>query len=228
MGVYTFGYILIGIGVLISIGASLLVKSVYKKYSEVSNSKNLTGFDVARKILDFNGLRDVHIVEVGGELTDHYDPNRKVVRLSTMNFHEASISSVAVAAHECGHAIQDKTGYVFMRFRSFLVPFVNLVSRVGYFAVFIGLIFGYRDIIYLAIGMELAVLLFHLITLPVEFNASRRALKEIDRLNLVSSSEHRGAKNVLFAAALTYVASLITIVLQLLRLLLIARGRRRD
>lgn len=228
MDVYLIGYILIGIGILISVGASILVKTIYKKYSQYTTSKKLSGFDVARKILDANGLRDVHIVEVRGTLTDHYDPSRKVVRLSTSNFHEESIASVAVAAHECGHAIQDKTGYIFMRIRSFLVPIVNLVSRAGYFAILIGVIFGYSDVIYLAIGMELAVLLFHLVTLPVEFNASRRALKELESLNLVSSSEHSGAHNVLFAAALTYVASLVTVILQLLRLLLIAQGRRRD
>ena len=228
MDVYLLGYILIGIGLLISILSSLFVKSVYKKYSQIENEKHVTGFDVARKILDANGLSDVHIVEVRGTLTDHYDPSRKVVRLSTLNFHKESISSVAVAAHECGHALQDKEGYLFMRIRSFLVPFVNLVSRVGYFAILIGVLFGYGDVIYLAIGMEFAVLLFHLVTLPVEFDASRRALKEIETLHLVSSSEHKGARNVLLAAALTYVASLVTIVLQLLRLLLIAQGRRRD
>ena len=228
MSTYAIGYILIGIGILLSSLASLLVRATYKKYSEISSTKKLTGFDTARKILDSNGLNDVHIVEVKGNLTDHYDPIRKVVRLSALNFHEESIASIAVAAHECGHAIQDKNKYLFMKIRSSLVPFVNFVSRAGYFAILIGLFLGRANIIYIAIGMELATLLFHLVTLPVEFNASYRALKQIEFLNLVTSDEYKGAKKVLTAAALTYVASMITIVLQLLRLLLIAGGRNRD
>ena len=228
MSTYAIGYILIGIGILLSSLASLLVRATYKKYSEIGSIKKLTGFDTARKILDSNGLNDVHIVEVKGNLTDHYDPIRKVVRLSTLNFHEESIASIAVAAHECGHAIQDKNKYLFMKIRSSLVPFVNFVSRAGYFAILIGLFLGRANIIYIAIGMELATLLFHLVTLPVEFNASYRALKQIESLNLVTSDEYKGAKKVLTAAALTYVASMITIVLQLLRLLLIAGGRNRD
>ena len=228
MSVYVLGYILIGIGIALSSLASLLVRTTYKKYSGIGSAKKLTGFDTARKILDTNGLEDVHIVEVKGNLTDHYDPTRKVVRLSTWNFHEESIASIAVSAHECGHAIQDKDKYIFMKIRSALVPFVNLVSRAGYFAILIGLFLGRANIIYIAIAMELATLLFHLITLPVEFNASSRALKQIEQLNMVTSEEYKGAKKVLAAAAFTYVASMVTIVLQLLRLLLIARGRSRD
>jgi len=228
MDSYVLGYILIGIGIALSSLASLLVRVTYKRYSTIGSSKKLTGFDTARKILDSNGLGDVHIVEVKGTLTDHYDPTRKVVRLSTLNFHEDSISSIAVAAHECCHAIQDKNKYVFMKIRSSLVPFVNLVSRAGYFAILIGLFLGRANIIYIAIAMEFATLLFHLITLPVEFNASSRALKQIEELDMVTPEEHKGAKRVLLAAAFTYVASTITVVLQLLRLLLIVGGRNRD
>ena len=228
MDTYIIGYILIFLGIIITVLANIFVKSVYRKYMAINNKRGLTGFDVARKILDKNNLKDIHIVEVPGELSDHYDPNRKVVRLSTSIFHEETISSIAVAAHEVGHALQDKDGYLFMRFRSFLVPFVNLISRVGYIAIIIGFLFGIGDVIYLAIGMELAVLLFNLITLPVEFNASSRALKQLQELALTDSDSLRGAKKVLAAAALTYVASLVTILLQLLRLVLIARGRNRD
>ena len=177
-----------------------------------------------------DGLYEVHVVEVRGFLTDHYDPNRKVVRLSSNVFHEESIASIAVAAHEVGHAIQDKENYLFMRFRSFLVPFVNFVSRAGYFAILIGFLFSYMNVIYIAIAMELAVLLFQIVTIPVEFNASRRAVKQLMKENLVleNSSDMCGAKKVLVAAAFTYVASLVTILLQLLRLILLAGNRNRD
>ena len=228
MDTYIIGYGLIFLGIIISVLANVFVKVTYKKYIEVSNSGRLTGFDVARKILDSNGLNDVHIVETSGLLSDHYDPTRKVVRLSSSIFHEESISSLAVAAHEVGHALQDKDNYMFMRIRSLLVPFVNFISRAGYISILIGLIFGMRDIIYIAIAMELAVLLFNLVTLPVEFNASSRALKQLKKLSIARSEDLNGAKKVLFAAALTYVASLVTVLLQLLRLLLIAGGRRRD
>ena len=186
MDVYIIGYILIFLGIIISVIANLFVKITYKKYLNFENSKGLTGFDVARKILDKNNLQDIHIVEVRGYLTDHYDPNRKVVRLSSEVFHENSIASVAVAAHEVGHALQDANNYWFMKFRSFLVPFVNFISRAGYFAILIGIIFGYGSVIYIAIAMELATLLFQIVTLPVEFNASKRALLKIREYNLVT------------------------------------------
>lgn len=228
MDVYIIGYILIFLGIIISVIANLFVKITYKKYLNFENSKGLTGFDVARKILDKNNLQDIHVVEVRGYLTDHYDPNRKVVRLSSEVFHENSIASVAVAAHEVGHALQDANNYWFMKFRSFLVPFVNFISRAGYFAILIGIIFGYGSVIYIAIAMELATLLFQIVTLPVEFNASKRALLKIREYNLVTDDEYNGTRSVLFAAAFTYVASLVTILLQILRLLLIVGSRRDD
>ncbi len=230
MDVYMVGYVLIFLGIIISVVADLFVRTTYKRYGKIVNTKRLTGFDAARKILDANGLYEVHVVEVRGFLTDHYDPNRKVVRLSSNVFHEESIASIAVAAHEVGHAIQDKENYLFMRFRSFLVPFVNFVSRAGYFAILIGFLFSYMNVIYIAIAMELAVLLFQIVTIPVEFNASRRAVKQLMKENLVleNSSDMCGAKKVLVAAAFTYVASLVTILLQLLRLILLAGNRNRD
>ena len=228
MNVYILGYMLIALGIIITVSANIYVKSVYKKYIAITNSRKMTGFDVARKILDKNSLSAVHVVEVPGQLTDHYDPSRKVVRLSSSVFHEESISSMAIAAHEVGHALQDKDAYAFMRFRSALVPFVNLVSRVGYIAIIIGIIFGMSDIIYVAIGMELAILLFNLVTLPVEFDASSRALKELSSLGIARAEDSKACSKVLRAAALTYVASLVTVLLQLLRLVLISGGRRRD
>lgn len=228
MDVYVIGYFLVILGIIISVFADLFIRITYKKYGKIQNSKGLTGFDTARKILDKNGLNDVHVVEVRGFLTDHYDPNRKVVRLSEGVFHDDAIASVAVSAHEVGHAIQDKENYFFMRFRSLLVPFVNFVSKAGYFAILIGIIFGYGNVIYLAIGMELAVLLFQLVTLPVELNASHRALKEVKNYGLATEEDLKGIRKVLIAAAFTYVASLVTILLQLLRLVLIAGNRNRD
>ena len=225
---YLFGYLLIFLGIIITISANIFVKSIYRKYIKINNSSKMTGFDVARKILDKNNLSMVHVVEVPGELSDHYDPARKVVRLSASVFHEETISSMAIAAHEVGHALQDDDAYAFMRFRSAMVPFVNFTSRIGYIAILIGFLFGIADIIYVAIGMELAVLLFNLVTLPVEFNASKRALKELKELSIARTEDIGGCSKVLKAAALTYVASLITVLLQLLRLLLIARGRHRD
>ena len=135
----------------------------------------MTGFEVARKILDENGLENIHIVEIKGNLTDHYDPSRKVVRLSTEIFNGSSIASTSVAAHECGHAIQDKDNYNFMRIRSKLVPIVNLSSKLGYLAIFIGFIFSLFDLAIFGIVLLLAMLLFELVTLPVEFDASKRA-----------------------------------------------------
>lgn len=228
MDVYVIGYFLIILGIVISVLADLFIRMTYKKYGKIQNSKGLTGFDTARKILDKNGLKDVHVVEVRGYLTDHYDPNRKVVRLSGNVFHDDAVASVAVSAHEVGHAIQDKENYFFMRFRSLLVPFVNFISKAGYFAILIGIIFGYGNVVYLAIGMELAVLLFQLVTLPVEFDASHRALVEIKKEGLATEEDLKGIRNVLIAAAFTYVASLVTILLQLLRLILLAGNRNRD
>lgn len=228
MGYYELGIWCILLGVIITIAAQIGVSVSTKKYKAIKNVKGLTGFDVARKILDSNGLNDVHVVEIGGILSDHYDPSRKVVRLSHDIFHGDSVASIAVASHECGHALQDKDNYSFMRFRSFLVPFVNFSSKFGYFAILIGLIFGFTDLAWIGIALELVILLFQLITLPVEFNASKRAGVEIKKYNLVTKEEAKGAKNVLTAAAFTYVASVATNLLQILRLVLIVAGNDRD
>jgi len=217
--------IIMGISLVITLCAQFYVSGSYKKYKRVKNKTGLSGFETARKILDANGLENVHIVETSGELTDHYDPKRKVIRLSKEIFNGTTIASSSVAAHEVGHAIQDKVGYGFMRVRSFILPVVNLSTKLGYFAIVIGFIFGLLDLAYIGIFLLAAMLVFQLITLPVEFNASKRAREELARLNLLETSEISGTRSMLNAAAMTYVASLITTILELLRLFLIARDR---
>ena len=218
--------LLIWIGLIITIISQLLIKITYSKYQKQENKKRLTGFDVARQILDKNGLKDILILETSGYLTDHYDPTKKVVKLSTDIYHGTTISSASVAAHECGHAIQDKENYTPMRIRSKIVPTVNLFTKLGYLSIIIGAIFDYRLMI-IGVILLLSILLFQIITLPVEFNASIRALKQIENLNLLTESERTGAKKVLTAAAFTYVASVLTTLLQILRYVLIANSRRR-
>ena len=220
----TLNYLLIFISILITTISQILISISYSKYKKVLNNKDLTGFDVARKILDSNGLSNIMILEVKGNLTDHYDPGRKVIKLSTDIYHGSSIASAAVAAHECGHAIQDKTKYIPMRIRSHLVPFVNICTKIGYLAIMIGVIFSYL-LVELGIILLLAMLLFQLITLPVEFNASKRAMKELERLHLLDKEEKNYAKNMLIAAAFNYVASLLSTLLEILRYVLIFTDR---
>lgn len=233
MPYYYFGYDMIGwilviIGSIITIAADVYVNSSYRKYKKVKVKTDMTGCEVARKILDENGLKDIYVVETDGILSDHYDPRRKVVRLSKDIFHGSSIASVSVAAHEVGHALQDKNGYMFMRFRSFLVPFVNFGSKFGYIALFIGLIFDVMDFAWAGIGLLLLIVLFQLITLPVEFNASSRAELQLQKLGILEKDEQHESKKMLRAAAYTYVAGLATTILEMLRLLLIVIGRSND
>lgn len=211
------------LGLVIVIGAQWYISSVYKKYKRVKVNKDLTGFEVARKILDKNGLKDVHIVEVNGHLSDHYDPRRKVVRLSKDIFHGNSIASVSVAAHEVGHAIQDKDNYTFLRVRAALVPFVNLVSYLGFFSIFIAILSSITSYLIIGIGVILVTILFQLVTLPVEFDASSRAKRELINLNLVNDDESKQVHTMLNAAAMTYVAGLISSILNLLRLIIMLR-----
>lgn len=214
------------IALLISSGAQFFIMATYKAYSKTRNIRGINGRDVARLILDNHGLNNVEVTSVSGTLTDHYDPGKKVVRLSNSNFGEQSISAVAVAAHECGHAVQDKERYLFMRIRSFLVPIVNICSYAGYIAIMIGLAAGAFKIVVIGLVLECVILLFQVVTLPVEIDASRRGLKELKERNILDISEHRKAKRVLIAAALTYVASVATTLLQILRLLLMFTRRR--
>lgn len=214
------------ISILISLGASILVRSRYSKYKKIKNSKGETGFDVAREILDRNGLKDVLILETKGELTDHFDPTKGVIKLSTDIYNGTSIASISVAAHECGHAIQKKVGYSFYNLRASIFPVVRISSILGYIAIMIGLLFQALDLLYIGILFEIVILLFQLVTLPVEFDASNRAKEEIAKLGY-STDELEGINNMLLSAALTYVASVITTLLEIFRLLLIARNNRR-
>lgn len=227
-GYYDYTYILVIIGFIITLIADLKVKSSYSKYKQIYSNKGLTGQDVARKILDENGLEHIKIMEVAGTLTDHYDPTKKTVNLSTSVYKDSSIASIAVAAHECGHAIQDKVGYTFLRIRHKIVPTVNLCSKLGYFVVMIGLIFGMFELALVGLILLSAILIFQLVTLPVEFNASNRAKKELVKLGIVDDSDYSGVKSMLTSAAMTYVAGLASTLLQLLRMLLIVFSSRRD
>ena len=212
------------LGFIIVLWAQVNINNNYRNYKKVKIKKGLSGQEVARKILDANGLQNIHIVETQGELTDHYDPKRKVVRLSHTIFHEDSISSVGVAAHECGHAIQDKEGYTFIRIRSALFPFVNFVSYLGYFGLLVSIIGGLTGYLKISILVLLATILFQLVTLPVEFDASKRAKEQLIKLGLIDSDEHEQVTKVLSAAAMTYVAGLISNLLQLLRLVILLNG----
>lgn len=221
MNDYTIYYGLTFIALIITVGAQIFINAMYSKYKKVQNAKEKSGAEVAREILDKNGLQDIYVVETKGNLTDHYDPRRKVVRLSTDVYHKESISSVAVAAHECGHAIQDKDNYTFMRIRAALVPFVNFSSYAGYIAIVIGVIAGLTNLIWLGIMFEVVILLFQLVTLPVEIDASKRALRELESMGTLNSEELQNGKMVLISAAMTYVAGVATALLELLRLILI-------
>lgn len=198
--------------------ASLFVSSRYKRYLKHDNHKKISGYDVARTILDSNGLNSMYIVETKGVMTDHYDPSRKTVKLSTDVFHGTSISALAIAAHECGHALQDKEDYTFLKIRSMIYPVVNLGTRLAYIILLIGMILQYLDLLLLGIILVGLGLLFQLITLPVEINASKRALIEIEKNNLASDEDKDGTLKVLKAAAYTYVAGVITSALEMLRL----------
>lgn len=222
----TLNYLIIFISILITTLSQIFISLAYSKYKKILNNKDLSGYDVARKILDSNNLDNIMILETRGNLTDHYDPQRKVIKLSTDIYHGSSIAGAAVAAHECGHAIQDKMKYTPMRIRSTLVPFVNICTRIGYLAIVIGIIFSYT-LIEVGIVLLLSMLVFQLITLPVEFNASHRAIKELERLNLIDEEEKSSAKNMIIAAAFTYVASVLSTLLEILRYALIFNDRDR-
>ncbi len=217
--------ILILLIILIPLIAQVSVKGSYLKYSKVENDKNLTGKEVARMILDKNGLNNVEIFETNGELTDYYDPRKKRVVLSRSIYKGTSISSASVAAHEVGHAIQDKEGYFFLRFRSFLVPIVNFTSHISSLFIIIGFAAEALNLIDIGIILLLVGLFFQLITLPVEFNASSRAKDQLKDIGLYSKKNINGTNSVLNAAAFTYVAGFLAEALQILRLILISKNR---
>lgn len=231
-GYYGFGYdptyILIIIGALLSMWASSRVNSTYQKYSRVRSMTGMTGAEAAQRLLHSQGIYDVKVQEVKGQLTDHYDPRTKTVNLSEAVYAQPSVAAIGVAAHECGHAIQDNVGYAPLRLRAAFVPVANFGSRLSWPLILIGLILGATPFIQLGIWMFVLALLFQVITLPVEFNASRRAVTLLDEVGILSGEEVGHTRKVLGAAALTYVAAVAASLLQLLRLLILFGGRRRD
>ena len=213
--------------IILSIWASANVKSTLGKYSRMYNRFGLTGADAARKILDMNGLYDVRIERISGELTDNYDPRTNVVHLSESTYSSQSVAAVGVAAHEVGHAIQHATGYSPIKVRNAIVPAVNVCNMLSMPIILLGIILSYNQtLVDLGIILFSATVLFQLITLPVEFNASSRALRTLEGQNILAPDEMQGASKVLRAAALTYVAAALSSLLSLLRLILIFGGNR--
>ena len=221
-------YILVLIGAILCMAASAKVNSTYNKYSKVRSMTGMTGAQVAQKILQYNGIYDVQIEHVRGNLTDHYDPSKKVLRLSDSVYGSTSVAAIGVAAHECGHAVQHQVGYVPIKIRSALVPAANIGSKLGLPLILLGVIFGGAGSTLAQIGIWVFALavLFQIVTLPVEFNASGRAIKMLDQYGILHHQEVGHVKKVLSAAALTYVAAAASAILQLLRLVLIFGGGR--
>ena len=216
---------------LITLIASWRMKATFAKYERVASQSRLTGREVAERILRANGIYDVSVRPVSGRLTDHYDPRDKTVSLSEVIYGSTSVAAIAVAAHECGHAIQDNVGYVPLNLRSAFVPVANWGSRLSWPLIFVGFLLGYGNIsnilIQIGIAMFLLAVIFQIITLPVEFDASRRALIELENNEILLDKEDKSARKVLFAAAMTYVAAAAAGVLQMLRLMLLFSGRSR-
>nr|WP_318683378.1 zinc metallopeptidase [uncultured Acetatifactor sp.] len=221
-------YILVMIGMVLCLGASALVNSTMSKYSRVRNMSGVTGAEAARRILNNEGLYNVQIECLRKDSGDHYDPRTNTVRLSYGNYNSASVTAVGVAAHECGHAIQHAKGYAPLSIRSALVPVANIGSMLGIPLILIGVLLSWNQtLIQIGIWAFALAVLFQLVTLPVEFNASRRAVQKVEQYGLLTAQENTGCKKVLTAAALTYVAAAASSILQLLRLLLLFGGNRR-
>ena len=231
---YDSTYILLLPAIIFTMIAQAKVNSAFRKYSKVKNRKNLTGAEAARRMLDYNGLHDVRINAINGNLTDHYNPKNRTLNLSSSVYGVSSVAAVSVACHEAGHALQHAKGYVPLKLRNSIVPAVNFASRLAWPMIIIGILLlsagsyemGYFGMLLLDIGIIgfAGVVVFHAVTLPVEFNASRRAIDKMEELGLVAAEDIPGSKKVLRAAALTYVAALAMAVMNLLRILAI-RGR---
>ena len=221
-------YVLVVLAALISLAVSASMNATFRKYQSVRSLSGLTGEQAALRILQAAGIYDVSIRRVSGNLTDHYDPRSKTVNLSDAVYGRSSLAAVGVAAHECGHAIQDARGYVPLKVRGAIVPVANFGSTLSWPLFLIGLFSGIRPLVTAGIVLFSLAVLFQLVTLPVEINASSRALKMLQSTGILGSDEAKGARKVLTAAAMTYVAALAASILQLLRLLILAGGRRRD
>lgn len=223
---YLITYVLCIAAFIFALICSARVKSTYAKYSRINSRRHLAAWQVARQILDNNGLYDVTIVHISGHLTDNFNPKTKVVSLSDSVYDSTSLAAIGVAAHECGHAIQHEKGYVPIKVRSAFVPLAQLGSSAYFFVFFIGLIMNNDLLVNIGIILFAFVVLFQLVTLPVEFNASSRAMKTLERELILERDELSPARKTLNAAAMTYVASLVVSITQLLRLLARARSRR--
>ncbi|MFJ7745970.1 zinc metallopeptidase [Peribacillus sp. NPDC097295] len=221
-------FIYLAIIILIPIYAQMKVKRTYKQYSQVPASSGMNGAETARAILDQNGLYNVRVEETPGMLSDHYDPRDKTVRLSTDNYHGHSVAGVAVAAHEVGHAIQDQEAYAFLRIRHALVPVANFGSNISWILILVGMLANIPGLLLAGIVFMAAAVLFQVVTLPVEFNASSRAMDQLVSVGVIRNDEERETKKVLSAAAMTYVAAALVAVLELVRLLLMYTGMREE
>lgn len=223
---YTYGLVIIAF--LLSMFASFGVKATFSKYDKERSVSGYTGAAAARRILDANGLYNIRVEQVSGQLSDHFDPSAGVIRLSDSTYNSNSVAAIGVAAHECGHAVQHAQNYAPIKIRNAIVPAVNIGNRLSMPLFFLGLILGMTKLALAGAMLFGLVLVFQLVTLPTEFNASSRALKIMYNMGMLESEELRGAKKVLGAAAMTYVAAVAATALQLLRLLLIINNRRRD
>lgn len=226
---YDRTYILVLIGVVLSLLASAKVKSTFARYSKVRSYSGMTGREAAEQILHRNGIYDVQVIHIAGNLTDHYDPRNKTLALSDPVYNSTSVAAIGVVAHECGHAVQHDVGYLPLSIRGALVPVANFGSTLSWPLILIGLfINGQMSAVLINLGILLftAAVLFQIVTLPVEFNASHRAVKALGTTGMLREDEVKGVRSVLTAAALTYVASAAAMILQLLRLLILTGGRR--
>lgn len=215
-------------GLLLGLYAQYKLMGAYNHYIQVPNEAGLSGAEAAREVLDSAGLTEVAVEEVGGQLTDHYDPTKRELFLSSDNFHGRSIAAIGVAAHEAGHALQHKAAYAPLHMRMALVPITNIASQAAMWIAFLGWIIHLAGLLWLAVIAFAVITIFQLITLPVEFDASRRAKEQLWRLGLVKSDERKGVSKVLNAAALTYVAGLVSAVFNLLYYVMLARDSERD
>ncbi len=224
---YDATYILVIAAFFLTLFASFGVNSTFKKYNEVYSSRGITAAEAARKILDANGLYNIRIEHVSGNLTDHFSPKEGVIRLSDATYNSASVAAIGVAAHECGHAIQHQTGYVPIKIRNGIVPVVNVSNALSMPLFILGLILSIGPLAMAGALLFGMVLVFQLVTLPTETNASRRAMKTLDEMAILEGEELNGARKTLTAAAMTYVAAVASTALQFLRLVMIANRRRR-
>lgn len=223
---FDYTYVLVLIGAVLCMLASAMVRSTYSKYARVRSMSGMTGAQVAAEILRRNGINDVAVVHVPGDLSDHFDPRNNTVNLSDSTYGSTSVAAIGVAAHECGHVMQHHTGYVPIKIRSALVPAANIGSKIGLPIIILGLIIGMTPLAKIGIWVFSIAVAFQLVTLPVEFDASHRALVMLEEYGILAHDENAQARKVLTAAALTYVAAAASSILQLLRLVLIVNGNR--